>query len=106
MHAASRMIQKPPFPTARAGVSMSHRLFCAGLALLIATAEIASAQTVRGRVLDVGTGQPIAGVRVTLLTAADIKVAESISTVAGRFSFLAKAAGDYKIQTSHIGYAS
>src|SRR5262245_19227139 len=97
--------KNPAFPTTRAGVSVSYRLFCAGLAFLMATAETASAQTVRGQVLDVGTGQPIAGVRVTLINAAGAKVAESISTTAGRFSFLSKTPGDHKIATNHIGYS-
>jgi hypothetical protein len=81
-------------------------LSCACAALLIVMPGAAYAQTVRGQTIDTGTGQPIAGVRVTLLTASGTRVAEAISTVAGRFSFLARSAGEHKIQTSHIGYAA
>jgi hypothetical protein len=81
-------------------------IVCACTSILSLSPASAMGQTVRGQTVDQATGQPVAGVRVTLLTAAGNRVAETISTVAGRFSFLARTPGEHKILTSHIGYAA
>ena len=71
---------------------------------LLLTATSASAQSVRGRVLDAGTVVGIPEVRVTLLNAAGDKVHEVITDANGRFALNAKEAGQYRIRTNHIGY--
>src|SRR5688572_28137588 len=91
----------------RVGTVMKYGLLvCACAALLTVIPGTAIGQTVRGQTIDAATGQPIPGVKVTLLTASGARLAETISTVAGRFSFLARASGEHKIETSHIGYAA
>ena len=68
------------------------------------TAAQASAQSVRGRVMDAGTSAGIPEVRVTLINEAGGKVHEVISDANGRFALNAREGGRYRIRTSHIGY--
>ena len=68
------------------------------------TAAQASAQSVRGRVLDAGTATGIPEVRVTLINEAGGKVHEVISDANGRFALNARESGRFRIRTNHIGY--
>jgi hypothetical protein len=71
---------------------------------IVLTAANASAQSVRGRVLDAGTAEGIPEVRVTLLNPAGDRVHEVITDANGRFALNAKVAGQFRIRTNHIGY--
>lgn len=63
-----------------------------------------SSQTIRGRVVDASTRQPVAAVAVRLLRA-DVQVAEVASDSAGRFLINVKQPGRYRLHGSRIGYA-
>lgn len=73
------------------------------LLLLVGFAP-ATAQSVRGRVIDNETGQPVAGVRVELLEADGRRVQEVISGPQGSFVLVARDAGAHRLRVSHIAY--
>src|SRR5688500_12044115 len=66
----------------------------------------ASAQSVRGKVMDAETGQGIPGVLVTLVKASGARVFQVTTNADGGFQMPARESGEYRIQTSHIAYAS
>jgi Carboxypeptidase regulatory-like domain/TonB-dependent Receptor Plug Domain len=76
---------------------------CALLAAL-AFPCAAEGQRVDGRVLDVASGSPIAGVDV-ILQRRDEVIATAVSDSAGRFTLNAPFFGSYHLAASHIGYA-
>ena len=66
----------------------------------------ATAQSVRGRILDAETGQGIPSVKVTLLQGDNRKkIAEVLTNSQGAFAIGAIATGPHRLQASHIGYA-
>jgi hypothetical protein len=82
----------------RAGLA----LLCAGLVLLW-TAPLAG-QSVRGRVLDDGTGRGLAGVRIVLVAADGRAAGEAVSSSDGLFQLAVRQAGDYRVEASLLGY--
>lgn len=76
------------------------------LVLAVLWAGSASAQSVRGRILDAETGQGIPGVKVTLIQGDRKRIAEVLTNSTGAFALGATATGQHRLQTSHIGYAS
>ena len=62
------------------------------------------AQTIKGRVVDASTRQPIALVTVRLLRS-DVQVAETTTDSAGRFLISTRQPGRYRLHGSRIGYA-
>jgi len=63
----------------------------------------AAAQTVRGRVFDAASRQPVAAVALTLFRGERL-VTTALSDSAGRFVLHADAAGQYHIRASRLGY--
>ncbi|HEV7837803.1 MAG TPA: TonB-dependent receptor [Gemmatimonadaceae bacterium] len=76
--------------------------------LLIATAaQHAAAQTIRGKLLDQYTNQPIPGATVTLITATNSPVGPTVKTGSdGSFSVRAPAPGIYRLRADLSGYLS
>jgi hypothetical protein len=75
------------------------------LVLALACAGPVSAQTVRGRVVDAGTGEPMESVRVELLAARGSAVSSSVTDGDGGFVVGSRVAGSFRLRASHLGYA-
>lgn len=79
-----------------------------GLALLAASlfaAAPAFAQSVRGRVTESGTGQPVPGAVVMLLDAQGARVAATLTDAQGAFAVQAGGPGTYTLRAERVGYA-
>jgi hypothetical protein len=74
------------------------------LLLLVFAAGAASAQSVRGRVIDAESSTPVANVRVVLLNQAGTRVAETMTDSAGAFVLNGRGPGEYTLQISHVAY--
>jgi hypothetical protein len=79
-------------------------LVLAFAALLCATAS-GAAQSLRGSVVEEGTGAPIAGVTVALVDSAGTRVFSAVSDAAGRF-YMPAGGGAFRLEASHIAYAT
>jgi Carboxypeptidase regulatory-like domain/TonB-dependent Receptor Plug Domain len=66
----------------------------------------ATAQTVRGHVVEADGGAPIMGAAVTLLDADDAPRSAALSDSAGWFQVVAPEAGRYRLRVEHISYQS
>lgn len=85
--------------------------FRAGPALLLVGATLAaaggaSAQVVRGRVVDALTGDPVPGATLALVDIAGDIVRATDSDASGHFQLRAPAAGFFSVQADGLGYAS
>ena len=93
--------------------SVAHRcalrrwLACAAwLAVAASTASASAAQIVRGRVLEEGSGTPLAGAMIVLMDGAGAQAGRVLSDDLGRFVLRAPRAGAYTLRADRIGYAS
>lgn len=75
----------------------------AALAVL-ALAAPASAQTIRGRVVDAATGQPVADATVTALNPNDRLVARTRTDAEGAFTLDVRRQGTFRLRGERIGY--
>lgn len=64
----------------------------------------ASGQLVEGLVSDAETGDPLPGVALELVSAAGTSVAQTESDSLGNFVLTARAAGEYRIEATRLGY--
>ncbi|HEX2081370.1 MAG TPA: carboxypeptidase-like regulatory domain-containing protein [Longimicrobium sp.] len=78
----------------------------APLAAALLAAAPAAAQTVRGRVTEAGTGQPVAGAVVILLDECGGRVSASLSDAQGAFAVAAAGSGTYSLRAERVGYAT
>ena len=76
------------------------------LALACATASGTAAQIVRGRVLEEGSGAPLAGAMIVLTDAAGTQAGRVLTNDLGAFVLRAPQAGTYTLRADRIGYAS
>lgn len=83
----------------------SFRAACAGLLLLAVIATPARAQTGRiaGRVIDTGTGRPIAGARVAVIIS---PARSAVTAVDGTYQIRNVPAGAHSVAASHLGHAT
>ncbi len=82
-------------------------LACAAwLALTGATASSIAAQVVRGRLLEEGSGAPLAGAMILLADTAGTQVRRTLTNDQGGFSLRAPQAGTFTLRADRIGYAS
>lgn len=81
-----------------------HVLFALTL-LFAVTARPASAQTVRGRVIDDESRQPIRGVVVALLDANERVIDDTQTGDDGFFRLRSDRAGEFEVRVQHPGYA-
>lgn len=79
-----------------------RRLLAVLLPVLLMPAA-ASAQQLRGRVLDEATRQPLASATVSLLRG-DSAIAETGTDAQGFYTFALPGAGSYGVRISHVGY--
>ena len=73
------------------------------LALVLLSAPLA-AQTVRGRVLDAATGQPVAGATVTASEAGGRRAGRATAGPDGAFTIELRRAGSHRLSAERIGY--
>jgi hypothetical protein len=86
---------------------MSNRtLLLLVLCLLPLGALPAAAQTVRGTLLEAGSGRPVSGTLVRLLDAQGAARAGALSDAQGRFVIAAPGPGSYRLRAEGIGYTS
>lgn len=71
-----------------------------------ATAPPATAQVVRGRVLEEGSGTPLAGAMIVLTDAGGDQAGRILTDDLGRFTLRAPRDGAYTLRADRIGYAS
>ena len=81
-------------------------LACAVLLALTGVPSTAAAQMVRGRVLEEGSGAPLAGAMIVLMDAAGAQAGRILTDDLGRFTLRAPRAGTYTLRADRIGYAS
>jgi len=67
---------------------------------------LAAAQTVHGRVVEAGTGQPVAGAIVLLVDANGGHAAATLSDAAGAYRVTARGAGTYTLRVERVGYTA
>jgi hypothetical protein len=79
---------------------------CTALATLAGAASAAGAQTVRVRVVERATSQPVPGAILSLLTADSARVAPGLSDGDGRHELRAPGAGTYRIQVERVGFGT
>lgn len=82
----------------------SARCLLTAALLLLAAIPSASAQHIRGRVLDVGSNRPIPAVVLTLHAGDSSVVASSVSDAGGAWRLNAPRPGDYYITARRLGY--
>jgi hypothetical protein len=82
-----------------------RRLLPLGLVALLDPCT-AAAQTVRGDVVEQGSGRPIGGALVVLLDGEARQVAGSLTDPQGRFVIQAPGAGDYRLRAERIGHGN
>ncbi|HEX8692038.1 MAG TPA: carboxypeptidase regulatory-like domain-containing protein [Longimicrobium sp.] len=80
-------------------------LLAAALALL-ALARPALAQTVRGELVERGSGRPIPGALVLLLDARGARANTALTRADGRFTLRAPRAGTYTLRAERVGFRS
>src|SRR5688500_5355986 len=73
-------------------------------ALVVASAATASAQSVRGVLLDAVTTRPIAEARVSLLDSLNVDVGSVVTDSSGRFLLTSPRPGQYRMHIRRIGY--
>jgi hypothetical protein len=83
------------------------RLLVAFLLLAaLATPSLAGAQTVRGRVTEAGSGEPVANAIVLLLDGGGAREAATLSGAGGEYRLTARAAGTYTVRVERVGFAA
>ena len=80
-----------------------HRTLILAAALSVCVAPI-RAQTVRGRVIDATSGQPVDKVNVVLTRVDGARVGQVTTDPTGLFIFTAQNAGEYRLSASHIAF--
>ena len=74
------------------------------LSVLILAPAALAAQTVAGRVVEAGSGAPVAGAFVVVLDDAGGRVGAGLTGDDGRFTFVATRPGSYRLRVQRIGY--
>lgn len=77
-----------------------------GPAALAATAAPASAQVVRGRLVEEGGGVAVATAMMSLADSSGEPVSQALTRSNGRFQLVASAPGTYRVRADRIGYAT
>jgi hypothetical protein len=91
--------------TAKSWCSRVAAAMAVCVAALLVSAAAASAQQVRGRVLDDATQRPLPDAQVTLFNASNERVATALTNERGEFIIRARRAGQHLLKVEHIGYA-
>ncbi|HWK89319.1 MAG TPA: TonB-dependent receptor [Longimicrobium sp.] len=73
-------------------------------AVLLALATPAAAQMLRGRLVEVGTGAPVAAGRVALMQDPRTALLWTVTDQQGRFELRAPAAGEYLVYAARVGF--
>ena len=90
----------------RDGCAMALAVAACLAAAFAATVSPATAQIVRGRVLEEGVGTPLPGAMIVLVDAEGTQVGRILTDELGRFTLRAPENGAYTLRADRIGYAS
>ncbi len=74
--------------------------------LVLGTADLLSAQAVRGRLLDASSAEPVAGALIVLLDADGTEVTSTVTSARGTYLLRAPGAGVFRLRTERIGFQS
>ncbi len=77
---------------------------CMIVVLMLGTADLLSAQAVRGRLLDASSGEPVAGALIVLLDADGSEVISTVTSARGTYHLRAPGAGVFSIRAERIGF--
>lgn len=81
------------------------RMFCLLPVLaIVGVVSPVGAQSIRGRVMDRGSGNGIAAAVVHAVTASGRSVGEALADSAGEFTLALRGAGSYRLRAGRIGY--
>ncbi|HJU88489.1 MAG TPA: carboxypeptidase-like regulatory domain-containing protein [Gemmatimonadaceae bacterium] len=80
-----------------------HRALIVFVACLVALPDLASAQIVRGRVLETSSRSPVGGAVVWLLDNETRRVGSALTDDQGRFAISAPAGGEFTLEVKRIG---
>lgn len=83
---------------------MSFKILSAVMALILASITPLAAQTVRGQLVEEGSGKAIDAALVVLVDEGGTQLAGALTDPAGRFTLQAPAAGRYRLRAERIGY--
>lgn len=93
-------------PRPRSRARGARRALAPGLLLLALASRPAAAQTLQGRVLQSGTGTPIAGASLTLVDRGGKTVATAAAGDSGTFRIRGPYAAEYQIRVEHVAYTT
>ena len=99
-------MEAAPLPVAGSRACSTLLACAAWLVLACVTASHTAAQIVRGRVLEEGSGTPLAGAMIVLSDAAGTQAGRVLTDDLGSFVLRAPRAGAYTLRADRIGYAS
>jgi hypothetical protein len=79
---------------------------CMIVVLVLGTADLLSAQAVRGRLLDASSAEPVAGALIVLLDADGAEVTSTVTSARGTYHLRAPGAGVFRLRAERIGFQS
>jgi len=79
---------------------------CMIMVLVLGTADLLSAQAVRGRLLDASSAEPVAGALIILLDADGTEVTSTVTSARGTYHLRAPGAGLFRLRAERIGFQS
>ena len=79
---------------------------CMIVVLILGTADLLSAQAVRGRLLDASSAEPVAGALIVLLDADGAEVTSTVTSARGTYHLRAPGAGVFRLRAERIGFQS
>lgn len=97
---------KVRFRFSRLALMLAALLLCAGTLAAQAVPSTSRVQTVRGRVLDRATGEPIAGASVRVVEESGNAAVTGQSDAVGGFTIRVPIAGTYRFTAERIGFAT
>lgn len=77
---------------------------CMIVVLILGTADLLSAQAVRGRLLDASSAEPVAGALIVLLDADGAEVTSTVTSARGTYLLRAPGAGVFRLRAERIGF--
>src|SRR5213078_3065757 len=99
-----RAIRAEPVPARQARATTIQMVGARLAALLLVTANLAAAQSVRGQLTDSISRAPLAGAFLTLVDGQGVEQARTITSGAGEFVLTAPAPGVYRLRSKRIGF--
>ena len=77
---------------------------CMIMVLVLGTADLLSAQAIRGRLLDVRMGEPVPGALIILVDANGTELTSTVTSAQGTYHVRAPGAGVFRLRAERIGF--